>query len=106
MDNKLIKYYNEYFDADLIENISFNNFKKAIEQRINDLITNNFQQFIYVLYKVDVSENKLKKVLQENKQTDAAAIITNLIIERLQQKIDTRNHFKNNNETIPDDEKW
>ncbi len=106
MDNSLIKYCNEYFNENLVETMGFDELKKVIELKINDLITNNFQHLIYVLYKVDVSENKLKKVLSENKQTDAASIIADLILERLQQKINARNEFKTNNQIIPDNEKW
>jgi hypothetical protein len=58
-----------------------------------------------VLYRVDVSEPKLKNLLQANPQTDAAVIIADLLIERQAEKIKTRESFKGKRD-IPEDEKW
>ena len=38
---------------------------------------------VQLLYRIDVSEGKLKKVLQENPNEDAAGLIADLIIERI-----------------------
>jgi hypothetical protein len=49
---------------------------------------------VTLLYRIDVDENKLKKILKEQAGTDAAQIIAQLIIEREQQKAETRKKFK------------
>jgi len=46
-----------------------------------------------ILYKVDVDESKLKKLLKDNPEKEAAHIIANLIIERERQKVKTRKQF-------------
>lgn len=72
---------------------------------INDLLNNDFQKLISILYRVDVSENKLRHLLNTNPNEDAAKIIAALLIERQKQKIESRNNTSKNN-SIPDDEKW
>ena len=66
----------------------------------------DFNHLIQVLYRIDVSETKLKQVLKDNPNEDAGKIIARLIIERQQQKMISRNSFKNSGEDIDGEEKW
>lgn len=50
---------------------------------INELIKNDFSQLVQLLYRIDVSEAKLKNVLHTHPNEDAAKIISSLIVERL-----------------------
>jgi len=72
---------------------------------VNDLIVNDFNQLVLFLYRVDVNENKLKKLLHDNPGMDAAVLITELLIERQIEKIKTRSSFKKQDD-IPENEKW
>jgi hypothetical protein len=89
----------------LSSSISSDEMKQQLIIHINDLLLNDFQKLIHILYRVDVNENKLRKLLQLNPQTDAAVIIADLLIERQQQKIKTKESFRRNDD-IPDEEKW
>lgn len=84
-------------------NYSFN--IQLLADKINELIANDFQQLITVLYRMDVSEPKLKLLLKENPDSDAGMIIAELMIERQAQKIISRKETKKNSD-IPEDEKW
>ncbi|MBS1641744.1 MAG: hypothetical protein JST94_06975 [Bacteroidetes bacterium] len=88
-------------EIEKIQSMSFDDLCKAI----NNLITNNFSALVQLLYKIDVDEKKLKKVLSENKNTDAAALIANMIIERLKQKQTTKKLF-NNHKPDNDADAW
>ena len=79
--------------------------KQMVIQKINDLIQNDFQRLVSILYTIDVSEKKLKQLLKENTSTDAAVIITELMIERQLQKIRSRQEYKKD-ENISDVEEW
>ena len=68
--------------------------RTALAAWVNELIQHNFSELIRVLYRVDISENKLKFLLQEKVGEDAAFIIADLIIERQLQKIKTRQQFQ------------
>lgn len=72
---------------------------------INKLITNDFAGLINLLYRLDISEAKLKKLLAEHPEEDAGKIIAALIIERQQQKINTRQQFRQD-QNISEEEKW
>lgn len=78
---------------------------EKLSAHINELIQNNFQQLVFILYKIDVSETKLKQLLLANPNENAGSLIAELIIERQQQKLSSRKNFRSN-EHIPDEEKW
>src|SRR6187551_919425 len=80
--------------------------KQALIEKINDLINNDFQKLVSILYRMDVSETKLKQLLTENSGTNAALIIGDLMIERQTEKIRSRQQFNKRDENISDDEKW
>jgi len=80
---------------------------QLLAEKINELITHDFQKLVSILYRMDVSEMKLKQLLKENAGTDAGSIIADLMIERQEQKIKSRQQFKNrHDENSSDDEKW
>jgi hypothetical protein len=79
--------------------------KEQLISIVNHLLLHDFNKLIQVLYRVDVSEQKLKDLLQKNLQTDAAIIIADLLIERQQEKIKIKESFNTDNH-IPDEEKW
>jgi|SRR5271154_3384218 len=104
-EEQLIDSLKNDLQIDLASKISFEKIKEKLAEHINHLINDNFEQLIYILYKVDVKESKLKKLLKEN--PDAASVISDLIIERQLQKIKTRKEFKSNNKNeSSDEEKW
>ncbi|MCU0386841.1 MAG: hypothetical protein MUE38_12480 [Flavihumibacter sp.] len=68
--------------------------RTALAEWVNELIQHDLSELIRVLYRVDISENKLKFLLREKVGEDAALIIADLIIERQLQKIKTRQQFQ------------
>jgi hypothetical protein len=91
---------------DLSPKIPLEKIKQALACYITHLINNHFDGLIRLLYKVDVRESRLKKLLKENSGVDAANIIAELIIERQRQKIKTRMEFKTGRMKDSDEEKW
>jgi hypothetical protein len=74
-------------------------------QYINHLLVYDFNKVIQILYRVDVNEQKLKELLQSNAQTDAAIIIADLLIERQEEKLKTKETFQSNTD-IAEEDKW
>ena len=72
---------------------------------INHLLVHDFNKLIQILYRVDVSEQKVKELLLANPQTDAATIITELLVQRQEEKIKTKETFKLNSD-ISEEDKW
>ena len=78
----------------------------ALSPLIADKILHDFSGLIYLLYRIDINEHKLKKLLQEHKDADAARIIAHLIIERQKQKLESRKQYRQDGRDIPEEEKW
>ena len=54
-----------------------------IANAINELIKNDFSKLVQLLYRIDVSEAKLKYILQAHPNEDAGKLIAAVVIERL-----------------------
>jgi hypothetical protein len=79
--------------------------KEQLVFYINQLLVHDFNKLIQILYRVDVNEQKLKEILQANRQTDAALIIADILLKRQEEKAKTKEAFKSNND-IPEEDKW
>jgi hypothetical protein len=84
---------NSVYSLDLPETATIEMLERVLAERINTLITADFNRLISLLYRIDVSETKLKQLLRENAGTDAGLLIARLILERQWQKIETRRKF-------------
>ena len=56
---------------------------QSLEQAINELIKNDFSRLVQILYRIDVSEAKLKNILSSNPNEDAGKLIAQVVLERL-----------------------
>lgn len=88
-----------------MEQLQQKNIFEDLSAYINHLIINHFDELISLLYRLDISEKKLKELLQKNATENSAPLIATLIIERQKQKIKSREMFKNSYD-ISEEEKW
>ncbi len=65
---------------------------KALTRAIEYLLDKDFEKLMQILYRIDVSETKVKQAF--GLEQDVAEQIAQLIIEREQQKIITRAKYK------------
>lgn len=88
---------------ELLEKIEDENqLLKLLTRYIQELIDTDFQYFLWMLYKIDVNENKVKETIKKNPQ-NSSEIIAKLIIERVKEKIITREKYKAEDESEDDD---
>lgn len=73
---------------------------------INELINNDLNTLLQLLYRIDVDENKIRQYLEYNTHTNSAFILADLIIERQLQKIKSRKQFSGNKNQESEEEKW
>ncbi len=73
---------------------------------INDLIIKDFEKLVFVLYRIDVNEAKIKSLLATKSSTNAAELIADAIIERLHQKKVAKEIYKHQQQTASSEEKW
>ena len=105
MDANLVPALKDLLQIELPGNISLDEVKAQLADHINRLVQYDFQKLVSILYRIDVSESRLKLLLKENPTTDAGIIIADMMIERQLQKIKSRREFRRD-ENISDDEKW
>jgi hypothetical protein len=87
--------------------VSMEELEKILARQLEMLVERDFQQFVLLLYQVDVPEQKVKDILAAENYPDAFASIARLIISRQTEKIKSREKYRQPPETLPDDEeKW
>lgn len=94
IDNNIITRLNSLVDAGLTESMNLKEITGKLQMAINHLIITDFEKLVTILYKIDIDEDKLKKILKENPATDAAEIMASLILEREIQKSESRKRNK------------
>ena len=103
---QLIRHINKDLAIELPDQISFEELRSKLASHFNYLIQTDFNRLVAILYRIDVSEPRLKQLLQENPEDDAGEIIALLVIDRQIQKIKIRQEFTKKDENISEDEKW
>ena len=92
-----------------INDLQNEHFFNQLSEEINQMILTNFETLVQLLYRIDVSESKVKMLLNQQPNEDAGKIIARLIIERQLQKIKFKNETANDVnrlESSSDAESW
>jgi len=92
-EEKIQEYTLQLLEEKSIAFSSFEAFRKFIIDKINNWILNDYEHLLYLLYRIDVHEDKVRTLMQQHKGENAAEIIADLIIDRQRQKIETRKMF-------------
>lgn len=103
---EIIQTINTDLSITLPEKMGNNELITALSSYINQLIQTDFQKLVALLYRIDVHEEKLKRLLIDHPGEDAGKIIALLIIERTQQKINFKKQFSGKFFPDDDEEKW
>ncbi len=102
MKNEIVHIVNDSFSLQTNET----NFVEFLTEKINFLIVHDFNKLIYILYRADINELKLNKLLAENKKEDAGKIIAALFIQRQLEKIKSREENAQSNHKDSEEERW
>ncbi|HMG83763.1 MAG TPA: hypothetical protein VK559_12055 [Ferruginibacter sp.] len=106
MENELIENIKKDMAIALPDKISLPELEELLTIYANQLIQKDFQKLVTALYRIDVSEAKLKYLLQLQRDENAGNIIAKLIIERQLQKMESRQQFNTPPKDISEEEKW
>jgi hypothetical protein len=79
--------------------------KQTFIAYINHLADTDLEKLLYLLYRIDVNENKIKQLLEGKSGNDAGALIAQAIIERQLEKVESRKKYKQKHD-IDEEEKW
>lgn len=95
------------FEISVPVNVSYEQLEEILAGKLQQLISEDFSRFIFLLYRTDVAEKKVKGILEDaaTRGEDPYKAIAALIIERQLQKIISRATYKQHD--LPDDEeRW
>ena len=106
MYTDLVSDINQSFEISLPQAISLEELKTKLEGHINHLINHDFEKLVYYLYRIDVNENKMRTLLEKRDGQNAAGLIADLIIERQEEKLKSRQQFRQRDNDIDENEKW
>lgn len=101
----LIEDLNRSYGWELSRTLTIEQLQELLAETLNEWIRSDFSKLVQLLYRIDISESRLKQLLEENQETDTGYLLAKLIIERQGQKIQTRRQFKPA-DTISDEERW
>lgn len=88
------------------DHITYEQLESLLAARLETMINQDFQQFVLLLYKIDVSEKKVRQVLAEDTSEQVYKKIAALLIERQQQKIISRKTFTRPVNDDDGEERW
>ncbi len=83
---------------------SFN--KQLLVDKINELAATDMHKLVFILYRMDVNETKMRAILKDHPDSDAGILIAELMIERQAEKIRSRKEFGKKEDEIDEEEKW
>jgi hypothetical protein len=107
MDNKaLLSALEKELSLNLYDQLNEKELRLRVQEKVNELIEHDFGMLVNILYRIDVSEQKVKQLLQSNGDKDAAAIIAGLIIERQMEKIKSRRDTRHFDSPDSTEDKW
>jgi hypothetical protein len=105
-DQLLIENLNDTMEMSIPANSNFEKLHQFLSQYVHQLIATDLHKLLNLLYRIDVSEEKLNDMLVKNDKAGAGSIIADLIIERQLQKIKTRQQFRKEVNDIDEKERF
>jgi hypothetical protein len=102
----IIPLLNKEMSLQLPGQITMEELEQELTNHINHLINTDFEKLIFYLYRIDVNERKMKKLLQQEEGVNAAQMIARLIIDRQLQKIKSRAENRTDAVDNEDAERW
>lgn len=92
-ESRLLAIISESLNQD-DRNINWEGVQQQLALFLDEMITVDFNRVLTILYRIDVSENKVKKALNENPNNKSVgAILAQLIVDRQKEKIKFREQF-------------
>ena len=91
---ELIRDLNRSYELELAEHLSLDQLEALLAEKLSNLIRDDFNALVQWLYRVDVNEARLKRMLSENSGVDAGRTIARLVMERQWQKMETRRKYR------------
>jgi hypothetical protein len=88
------------------DHITYDQLESLLAEKLETMINKDFQQFVLLLYRIDVAESKVRQVLADDTSENVYRKIAALLIDRQQQKIISRKTFTRPIKDDDGEERW
>lgn len=105
-ESTLVSGINESLQLSISSQTGKEDLHRILTDHINTLLNSGMEKLISLLYRLDINESKIRESLSDNVGQDAAPLIANLIIERQEEKIKSRQQFTRRDQSIDEEEAW
>ena len=85
---------------------SYEALREQLTEQINQLINEDFEKLVFLLYRIDVDEARMRALLAEQGNSNSAELLADLVLERQLQKIKSRRDFNQRDQRTSSEEKW
>lgn len=85
---------------------SYQQLRSTLSKQINQLINEDFEKLVFLLYRIDVDEARMRTLLAEHGHGNSADVLADLVLERQLQKIKSRRDFHQRDQPVSEEEKW
>lgn len=102
---EFIKDLNGSYGWQLARGLTPGQLEQAVAEKLNSWIQSDFNTLLQFLYRIDISESRIRLLLKENPHEDAGKILAKLVLERQWQKMQTRRQYKAG-DAGTDEERW
>ena len=105
----LIADINRVYGWDLASAAPEGALEEVLAEKVNAMIRRDFGALVQLLYRIDVSEERLRRILNADTGEDAGRIIARLIMDRQWQKIESRRQYRRDDagsDADADAERW
>ncbi len=105
-ETNLVNSINESLQLSIPSQSGRDELLRFLTAHINSLINSNVEKLVSLLYRLDINEDKIRTSLDNNHGQDAAPLIAELIIERQEQKIRSRQQYTRRDQSINEEDAW
>ena len=105
-ESNLVTSINESLQLSIPSQAGREDLVRLLTTHVNSLLDSDFEKLVSLLYRLDISEKKLRECLAVNAGQDAAPLIAQLIIERQEQKIKSRQQYTRRDQSIDEEDAW
>jgi hypothetical protein len=88
------------FELQKADVMTVDDVKKALSARIRDMLDNNVEQLVSIIYRIDVSQKKVDEIFKNESKDEISVLLADAVIERQLMKVQSRKLYKNRGDKL------
>ena len=88
------------FEIELPLELTYEALVLMLASRIRDMLDRNVERLLSILYRIDLNQKKVDVIFENTSKDDIAIELARAVIERQEEKVETRKKYKNPGKSI------